>query len=327
MKNKIKIIKIGNVKIDKIAALAPMAGITNIGFRELMKEYGASYLETEMISSNALCYGDKKTINMLKISSQEHPIGIQLFGANPTILAKAAYLALKYSPDIIDINMGCPVKKVTNNNSGSALMKNPKLVKDIIREVVKTVNIPVVVKIRSGWDKDNINAVDIAKIAEDNGASGVIIHGRTKQQMYSFKASNDIIREVKKAVKIPVIGNGDIIDVKSALNMYKETNCDLIMIGRGCLGNPWIFKNIKAYLEIGTELDKPSLKEIISVMRYQINIMLKYEPEKVVIREARKHIGWYIRGFKNAAIIRGKIPMINDISDLNFILNEYIKLD
>ena len=290
MKNKIKIIKIGNVKIDKIAALAPMAGITNIGFRELMKEYGASYLETEMISSNALCYGDKKTINMLKISSQEHPIGIQLFGANPTILAKAAYLALKYSPDIIDINMGCPVKKVTNNNSGSALMKNPKLVKDIIREVVKTVNIPVVVKIRSGWDKDNINAVDIAKIAEDNGASGVIIHGRTKQQMYSFKASNDIIREVKKAVKIPVIGNGDIIDVKSALNMYKETNCDLIMIGRGCLGNPWIFKNIKAYLEIGTELDKPSLKEIISVMRYQINIMLKYEPEKVVIREARKHI-------------------------------------
>lgn len=318
-------ITIGNIKIVKTAALAPMAGVTNKAFREISKRYGASYMISEMVSAKAICYGDKKTEKLLTLSDIDHPIAIQLFGSEPECLAKAAYMILKYKPDIIDINMGCPVKKITSNNSGSSLMRNPKLVSKIVNYVVKNVNIPITIKIRSGWDNDNINAVEIAKIAESNGASAITIHGRTKQQMYSYTSSLDIIKKVKDAVNIPVIGNGDIIDVKSAVNMYKVTGCDLIMIGRGALGNPWIFKQIDNYFNHNIISQEPSINEKISVMREHINLLIKYSlSENIAIKESRKYINWYLKGFRNSAIIRNKVSKINTINDLNDIINHYI---
>ncbi|MBP0979249.1 MAG: tRNA dihydrouridine synthase DusB [Oscillospiraceae bacterium] len=318
------IIKIGDVKIKKTAALAPMAGVTNRAFRELAKQYKASYVITEMVSAKALCFGDKKTERLLNFSNIERPIAIQLFGSEPEFLAKAAYISLKYQPNIIDINMGCPVKKITSNNSGSALLNNPKLVEKIIKEVVKAVDRPVTIKIRAGLDENNINACEIAKIAQESGASAITVHGRTKKQMYSGSVSLDIIKQVKSSVSIPVIGNGDITDLESALNMYQKTGCDLVMIGRGCLGAPWIFKNIDDYFNNKINSNKINLKQKLDIMRYHIELMMKYSPEEIAIKEARKHINWYLKNFKNAAIIRNKVSMIKTLDDLNNILDQYI---
>lgn len=321
----VDIIKIGNVKIKKTVALAPMAGITDMPFRRLVKQFGASYMVSEMVSAKALCYGDKKTEKLLAITDAERPIAVQLFGDCANCLARAAYyVVLKYKPDIIDINMGCPAKKIISNNSGAALMRKPDLVAEIVKTVVKAVNIPVTVKIRSGWDNSNINAVEVAKIIEANGASAITIHGRTKEQMYSSSSSIDIIKCVKEAVKIPVIGNGDVVDLPSAINMYKQTNCDLVMIGRGALGNPWVFKEIDNYYTNGIVLEKPFINEKVLVMLNHINMMVECSGEQVAIKEARKHIAWYLKGFKNAAIVRNKISTVNTMDELYAILNEYI---
>ena len=321
------IIKIGDVKIKKTAALAPMAGAADRAFRELVKKYKASYVITEMVSAKALCFGDKKTERLLSFSDIERPIAIQLFGSEPEFLAKAAYLSLKYKPDIIDINMGCPVKKIVSNNSGAALMTNPKLVEQIIKEVVRAVDRPVTIKIRAGWDEKNINATEIAKIAQDSGASAVTIHGRTKAQMYSGFVSLDIIKQVKLSVQIPVIGNGDINSLDAALDMYQKTGCDLVMIGRGCLGVPWIFKNINNYFDNKINLNNLTLKQRLDVMKEHINLMIKYSQEKIAIKEAKKHINWYLKNFKNAAIIRNKVSTIETFNDLENILNQYICFD
>lgn len=322
-----KFIKIGDVKIEKTAALAPMAGVTDRAFRKIAKKYGASYVVTEMVSAKALCYGDKKTEKLLLIDDDERPVGIQLFGFEPEVIAKASYLSLKYKPDIIDINMGCPVRKITSNNSGSALMKTPELAGEIIKAAVKAVDIPVTVKIRSGFDENNINAVEIAKIAEESGASAVTVHGRTKDQMYSGSVSLDVIKKVKEAVKIPVIGNGDVTDLDSALKMYLETGCDLIMIGRGALGAPWIFKEIKEYLNSGLIISKPALQQRINIMMNHIKLMLKYSEEEIVMKEARKHINWYLKGFKNAAVIRNKVSTVKTLDELKEILKSYLVID
>lgn len=320
-------IKIGDVKIEKTAALAPMAGVTDRAFRKIAKKYGASYVVTEMVSAKALCYGDKKTEKLLLIDDDERPVAIQLFGFEPEVIAKAAYLSLKYKPDIIDINMGCPVRKITSNNSGSALMKTPALAGKIIKAAVNVVDIPVTVKIRSGFDGDNVNAVEIAKIAEENGASAVTVHGRTKEQMYSGSVSLDVIKKVKEAVKVPVIGNGDVIDLDSALKMYLETSCDLIMIGRGVLGAPWIFKEIKEYLNNGVIIPKLALQQRIDIMMNHIKLMLKYSEEEIVMKEARKHINWYLKGFKNAAVIRNKVSTVKTLDELKEILKSYLVID
>lgn len=317
-------IEIGNVKIKKTAALAPMAGVADKAFRIMAKQFGASYVVSEMVSAKAVCYRDKKTEKLLAITDAERPIAIQLFGEDEEYLAKAAYIVLKYKPDIIDINMGCPAKKIISNNSGAALMKRPDIIAKIVKAVVKAVDVPVTVKIRSGWDKNTINAVEVAKIIEANGASAVTVHGRTKEQMYLFNSSLDVIKRVKEAVKIPVIGNGDVVDLPSAINMYRQTNCDLVMIGRGALGNPWVFKEISAYYKNGEVVEKPSINQRVLVMLNHVKFMVKYSGEQVAIKEARKHIAWYLKGFKNAAIIRNKISTINTMEDLYAILNEYI---
>ena len=323
--NNINIIKIGNVKIERTAALAPMAGVSDRAFREVARSFGASYVVSEMISAKALCYQDKKTKKLLKFSEAERPIAFQIFGSEPECLAQASHLLLEYSPDIIDINMGCPVKKVVSNNSGSALMKDQKLVEKIVKSVRKAVKIPVTVKIRAGWDESNINAVEIAKIAEASGADAITVHARTKAQMYSPGVFLGVIEQVKNSVKIPVVGNGDVVDLSTCLNMYEKTGCDLVMIGRGALGNPWVFKSIKNYFESGeTSTEQPDCRERIFVMKNHVKLMIEHFTEDVAIKEAKKHINWYLKGFKNAAIIRNKVSNITKFSELEDILDFYL---
>ncbi len=322
-----EIVKIGDVEIKRTAALAPMAGVSDRAFRELVKSYGASYVVSEMISAKAICYQDKKTKKLLDFGGIERPIAFQLFGCEPQCLAQAANVLMEYNPDIIDINMGCPVKKVVNNNSGSALMKSPKLIEKILKAVRNAVKVPITVKIRAGWDDDNINAVEISKIAEASGADAVVIHARTKEQMYRPGVMLDVIRQVKESVKIPVIGNGDVIDLVTCLDMYSKTGCDLVMIGRGALGNPWIFNVINNYFEYDqNEGQNVDLKEKIDVMKRHINLMIKYLSEPIAMKEAKKHINWYLKGFRNAAIVRNKISTITKFCELEEIL-EILILD
>ena len=318
-------IRIGNVEINKIASLAPMAGITDRAFRQICKNFGASYLVSEMASAKAICYKDNKTDRLLKFSDSERPIGLQLFGSEPEYMSEAAVIVSeKYKPDIIDINMGCPVKKITNNNSGCSLMKDPKLVEKIVNKVVKSVKVPVTVKIRKGWDETHINAVEISKIIESSGASAITIHGRTREQMYSLKCDYNIIREVKESVSIPVIGSGDMVSLESALEMYDKTNCDLIMIGRGSLGNPWIFKDIYNYFFNGGIPKIHSIQEKINVIKRHINLMIKYTSEKIAMQEARKHVMWYTKGMKNSASLRNKISKITKINEFEEILKNFL---
>lgn len=275
-----KNIKIGNVEIEKSAALAPMASVADKSYRLLCKEFGASYLVSEMISSKGLCFGDKKTARLCEIEKEERPMGLQIFGEEAVYMGKAAYILNKYNPDIIDINMGCPVPKIVGNGSGSALMKSPKTALEIAEETVKNANCPVTVKIRAGWDNDSVNAVEFAKALEQTGISAIAVHGRTRSQMYSGQADWDIIKQVKKAVSIPVIGNGDVKYPENCNAMYEQTACDLVMIGRGSYGKPWIFREVKHYLETGQLLPEISLEEKMSVMLRHGRMLCKYKGRK-----------------------------------------------
>lgn len=319
--------KIGNIEINNKLVLAPMAGICNSSFRRIVKEMGCGLIYAEMVSDKAIFYKNDKTIEMLKMTEEERPISQQIFGSDKESFVEAAkYVYENMKPDIIDINMGCPVPKVAvRAQAGSALLKNPDKVREIVSAVVSSVPIPVTVKIRSGWDHNSINAVEIAKICEEAGASAICIHGRTRSQGYSGKADLSIIKAVKEAVSIPVIGNGDIVDCYSAKRMLDETGVDAIMIGRGALGNPWIFKEISEYLEDGTVIDKPNPIDKINMCLKHIEYLSEIKIEKLVCLEIRNHIAWYLKGLKNSNEIKNKVYLTNNINDIIFILEEYKK--
>lgn len=301
--------KIGKLEFKHGLFLAPMAGVTDIPFRKMCKKYGAEGLVTEMISSRALCYKDEKTSALAKIEPDEHPCFLQIFGNQPEIMAEAAVLALKFSPDGIDINMGCPAPKIAGNGDGSALMKNPALAAQIVKEVktaLEPYGVPLTAKIRSGFDKDHINAVEVAKACEDAGADAITVHARTREQMYAPPIDIDIIKAVKQNVSVPVIGNGDVVDGKSALHMLEYTGCDGIMVGRGALGNPYIFEEIICALE-GKEYVKPSGKTLREDIKEHMTMLIQSKGEYIGSREARKHIAWYLKGMPGAAAYRDEV--------------------
>lgn len=308
--------KIGNVEIKGKAVLAPMAGVADRAFRELCVGYGASYVVSEMISSKGVSMGDRKSKQLSFISDTERPAAVQIFGSNPEIMAESIPMVMESKPEIIDINMGCPAPKIAGNGGGASLMKNPELAEDIVRAVVKASPVPVTVKIRMGWDFDSINAVELAKRAENAGAAAITVHGRTKSQMYAPPVNREIIAEVKKAVSIPVIGNGDITDGFSAAKMLEETNCDLVMVGRGALGRPWMFSQINAYLEHGRILPEPPVTERMRVMVNHIKTICEYKGEYVGLREARKHAAWYTKGLHGAAEYRRELGNLSSIEQL-----------
>jgi putative TIM-barrel protein, nifR3 family len=293
-----------------------MAGIADRAFRELCINYGAGYTVSEMVSSKGLTMGDKKSGELLTLGEIENPAGVQIFGDNPEIMAQAAKMCIKYHPNIIDINMGCPAPKIAMNGGGASLMKNPLLAGEIIKAVSKAVDIPVTVKIRKGWDDENITAVELAKIAEKNGAAAITVHGRTRMQMYSGKVDYDIIAKVKKAVDIPVIANGDIVDEQSAAIMFEKTNCDAIMIGRGALGNPWIFRRINAYLNECRVLPDVSINEKMVVMLKHIQKIIEYKGEYTAMREARHHAAYYTKGIRGGAALRKEISTFEHFEQL-----------
>lgn len=308
--------KIKDVEFENNVFLAPMAGIADRAFRELCINYGAGYTVSEMVSSKGLTMGDKKSGELLTLGDIENPAGVQIFGDSPEIMAQAAKMCIKYHPNIIDINMGCPAPKIAMNGGGASLMKNPLLAGEIIKAVSKAVDIPVTVKIRKGWDDENITAVELAKIAEKNGAAAITVHGRTRMQMYSGKVDYDIIAKVKKAVDIPVIANGDIVDEQSAAIMFEKTNCDAIMIGRGALGNPWIFRRINAYLNECRVLPDVSINEKMVVMLKHIQKIIEYKGEYTAMREARHHAAYYTKGIRGGAALRKEISTFEHFEQL-----------
>lgn len=309
-------LKIGNVILENNLVLAPMAGVTDLPFRVLCKEQGAGLICMEMVSAKGIYYNNKNTEILLTTAKEERPVSLQLFGSDPQIMSEMAKKIEERPFDILDINMGCPVPKVVNNGEGSALMKNPKLVGEIVSQIVKAIQKPVTVKIRKGFDDEHVNAVEIAKIAEEAGASAIAVHGRTREQYYSGKADWDIIRQVKEAVSIPVIGNGDILTAQDALAMKQQTNCDGFMIGRGAQGNPWIFRQILHSLETGEELPKPSMEEVTDMLLHHAKAQIAFKGEVVGIREMRKHAAWYTSGYKNSAKLRGKINEVETYEEL-----------
>lgn len=317
--------KIRDIEFKDIAFLAPMAGVTDMAFRELCTLFGAAYTVTEMVSSKGLVMGDKKSAMLLTLGKEEKTAGAQIFGDDPDIMAKAAVKCLAFSPSIIDINMGCPAPKVAMNGGGASLMKEPQLAGRIVRAVRDAVDIPVTVKIRKGWDDSCVNAVELAKILEANGADAIAIHGRTRQQMYSGTVDLDIIRAVKKAVRIPVIGNGDITDIVSAANMLEYTGCDAVMIGRGAFGNPWLFRQINAYLDSGIVIPPPSLEEKMTVMLRHIAKMVEYKGEYTAMREARRHAAYYTKGLRGGAKFRAQMSELETYDDLKEITFRIVK--
>ena len=309
--------RIGNLEIDgRTAGLAPMAGVADMAFRELCCEYGATYVVSEMVSSKGLTMCDRKSKKLLVLSEREHPAAAQIFGSDPDIMAQSARECLSFSPDVIDINMGCPAPKIAGNGGGSALLKNPVLAEKIIKAVVEAVDIPVTVKIRLGWDSEHINALEIAQRAQNAGAKAITVHGRTRQQMYAPPVDTKTIALVKRSVSIPVIANGDIIDGLSAARMLEETNCDYILVGRGALGRPWVFSQISAFLKHEAILPEPPVSERMRVMVNHIRRICEYKGEKVGIREARKHAAWYIRGVRGAAGYRQRVGGLSSLEEL-----------
>ena len=314
------------LNFDGKVALAPMAGVADRAFRELCRSYGAAYTVLEMASAKGISLGDKKSKELLTITEPERPAGAQIFGNDPYTMAIAAEKALEFNPQFIDINMGCPAPKVAASGGGALLMKKPELAEQIVKEVAKTVSVPVTVKMRSGWDDNSINAVELAKRCEQAGAKAITVHGRTKVQMYSPPVNVDIIREVKNAVSVPVIGNGDIIDGKSAAKMLEETGCDMIMVGRGALGRPWVFQQINAWLNHERILPEPPVIERMLIMLKHIEKLCEYKGERIGIREARKHAAWYTKGLRGAAEYRAKMSSIESMDDLKYIAGEFIEL-
>lgn len=317
--------KIGNLEIKGYACLAPMAGVADRAFRELCVSYGAAYVTSEMVSSKGLTMQDKKSKELLYLSDDERPAGAQIFGDDPDIMAKAALKAMEFSPDFIDINMGCPAPKIAGNGGGSALLKNPELIGKIVKKVVEVSPVPVTAKIRIGWDGNSINAVEVAKRIEAAGADTITVHGRTKDQMYAPPVSLDEIANVKKAVSIPVIGNGDIVDGKSAKLMLDKTGCDFLMVGRGALGNPWIFQCINAYLNNETDFTEPSLEEKMDVMLRHIGTLCDYKGVRIGMREARKHAAWYIKGIRGAASFRQEIGSLSTMDELKALAKKVVE--
>lgn len=318
--------KIGNVEIKNQVVLAPMAGISNTAYRQIIKEMGAGLIFAEMVSDKALVYGSEKTFDLLKMSDMERPIAQQIFGSDVDSFVKAAKLVEdKMHPDIIDINMGCPVPKVAiKSQAGSALLKNPDKIKEIVSAVVNAVSVPVTVKIRSGWDANNVNAVEVAKVIEEAGASAITVHGRTRAQGYSGNADWNIIKQVKEMVSIPVIGNGDVTSAEKAKEMLDFTGCDAVMIGRGVLGNPWLIKECVSYLESGIIPPKPSAREKIEMLKRHYQLLVDSTSEKQAILEIRTHALWYIKGMPKSAYIKNEICKTKNSEDLFKILNDYL---
>ena len=318
-----KELKIGNVVVSGIVALGPMAGVTDLPFRSICKECGADLIYTEMVSAKGIMYENKNTENLLRVEEGERPVALQLFGEDATILSEMAKKIEHRNFDILDINMGCPVPKVVNNGEGSALMKNPKKIGEIVSAVVKATKKPVTIKIRKGFGLEDTNAPLVAKIAEDAGVSAIAVHGRTREQYYSGTADWDIIRQVKEAVKIPVIGNGDIFTPEDASRMLEETGCDGIMVARGVQGNPWLFSQIKAYLEDGTKLPKPDLDIVIAMILHHAKIHIGYIGEYAGIREMRKHVAWYVSGYPKATKLRNAVNEVETMEQLKELLEKY----
>ena len=311
--------KIGNLEIKGFAALAPMAGVADRAMREICVEYGAGFTVGELTSSKGVSLGDKKSFELIKCFDAERPIASQLFGKEPETMAAAAREALRFNPDFIDINMGCPAPKVAGNGGGSALMKDPSLAEEIVKQVVNAVDVPVTVKMRTGWDSDNLTAVELAKRCENAGAKMITVHGRTRLQMYAPGVDYETVKQVKKAVKIPVVGNGDVCDGKSAKFMYEATGCDYVMVGRAAQGNPFVFAEINAFLG-GKEYTPLPLEKRFSVLLKQVNLMHKYKDPHNAILESRKHTAWYMTGLKGAANLRRLCGEISSLEDIERII-------
>lgn len=317
--------KIGTLEIHGHAALAPMAGAGDRAFRRLCADHGAAFVTTEMVSAKGLCYGDRKSRELLVLDEGEHPAAIQLFGDDPDIMAKAASLVMEFHPDVIDVNMGCPAPKIAGNSCGSALMRNPDLCRRIVEAMAKEVDVPVTAKIRKGYDKQHVNAVEVALAVEAGGAAAVTVHGRTRDQMYAPPVDLDIIREVKKAVSIPVIGNGDIVDARSAAAMFEQTDCDMIAVGRGALGAPWIFTQIEAYLTHEANIPDPPVSKRLELLFRQTKMAVEHKGEKIALLQARKHAAWYMRGLQGAAKLRTQACSIETLADLERLCFEVMK--
>lgn len=311
-----KQISIGTVTIEQSAALAPMASVADYAYREMCTRYGAAYTVSEMVSAKALCYGDKKSLTLLRRCSGEIPFSIQLFGDEPAFMAKAAKLLLPYAPDMIDINMGCPVPKVAGNGSGSALMRDSAKAAAITAAVAEAVPVPVTVKIRKGWDEHSVNAPSFARLMEQSGAAAIAVHGRTKQQMYRPPVDQEIIREVKENVSVPVIGNGGITDAYSAEEMYRKTGCDLVMVAQGSYGRPWIFSEIRSYLKSGVIPAEPTLREKLDIMLEHVSLAVADKGEHIAMMEARRVAGWYLKGMPGAAQFRYLCSSLTSYDDL-----------
>ncbi len=320
-----KTLKIGTVELENPYILAPMAGVTDLPFRLLCKEQGAGLLCMEMVSAKAIQYNNKNTKALLEIHPEELPVSLQLFGSDPDVISEIAKRIEELPFSILDINMGCPVPKIVKNGEGSALMKNPKLVYEIVRKTASAIQKPVTVKIRKGFDDTCINAVEIAKIIEDAGGKAVAVHGRTREQYYSGKADWDIIRQVKEAVSIPVIGNGDVVSGESAIAIQKETGCDGVMIGRGAQGNPWIFSELLEYERTGKMPLRPSVEAIKKMMLRHAQLQMQYKGEYLGIREMRKHVSWYTSGLPNSAKLRDEINRVESYEELEKLLEERLK--